>query len=41
LKKINLIKKSEVGMGKKEKQFLTAMAWNRGELDRGGTFCHL
>jgi hypothetical protein len=27
--------------GKQEKQFLTAMAWNRGELDRGGTFCHL
>jgi hypothetical protein len=27
--------------GKQEKQVLTAMAWKRGELDRGGQFCHL
>jgi hypothetical protein len=27
--------------GKQEKQFLTAMAWKRGVLDRGGIFCHL
>jgi hypothetical protein len=26
--------------GKQEKQFLTAMAWKRGELDMGGTFYH-
>jgi hypothetical protein len=27
--------------GKQEKLFLTAMAWKRGVLDRGGIFCHL
>jgi hypothetical protein len=27
-------------MLKQEKQFLTAMAWKRGELDMGGTFYH-
>ena len=27
--------------GKQEKQCFTAMPWKRGELDRGGTFCHL
>jgi hypothetical protein len=27
--------------GKQEKQILTAMAWKRGELDRGGKFYHL
>jgi hypothetical protein len=27
--------------GKQEKQLLTAMAWKRGELDRGGKCCHL
>jgi hypothetical protein len=27
--------------GKQEKQFLTAMAWKGGVLDRGGIFCHL
>ena len=25
--------------GKRENKFLTAMAWKRGELDRGGIFC--
>jgi hypothetical protein len=27
--------------GKQQKQFLTAMPWKGGELDRGRTFCHL
>jgi hypothetical protein len=27
--------------GKQEKQFLTAMPWKRGELDKGGNFGHL
>jgi hypothetical protein len=27
--------------GKQEKTCLTAIVWKRGELDRGGKFCHL
>ena len=43
----NKLKKNQIGKekrgwdGKQEKQFLTAMAWKGGELDRGANFCHL